>query len=179
MAGPYADPYKEVAGSGKSMITFDKVPIDKATEYAAEDADITLLLWRTLKPQLIPHKAVTVYETLERPLVPVLARMERNGIKVDRQMLSRLSGDFAQGMASLEAEIADIAGEDFNVGSPNSLAIFCSAKWVCLAARKPKLALGQRLPRRSKIWPPKGTSCRAKCLTGGSYRSCAPPTPRP
>jgi DNA polymerase-1 len=90
-------PYKEVAGSGKSMITFDKVPIDKATAYAAEDADITLLLWRALKPQLIPHRAVTVYETLERPLVPVLARMERNGIKVDRQMLSRLSGDFRAG----------------------------------------------------------------------------------
>jgi DNA polymerase-1 len=106
--------------------------------YAAEDADITLLLWRALKPQLIPHKAVTVYETLERPLVPVLARMERNGIKVDRQMLSRLSGDFAQGMAALEAEIADIAGEDFNVGSPKQLGDILFGKMGLPGGKKTK-----------------------------------------
>jgi DNA polymerase-1 len=159
-------PYKEVAGSGKSMITFDKVPIDKATEYAAEDADITLLLWRALKPQLIPHKATTVYETLERPLVPVLARMERNGIKVDRQMLSRLSGDFAQGMAGLEAEIAELAGEDFNVGSPKQLGDILFGKmglpggkktktgaWATPASALEDLAAeGHELPRKVLDW---------------------------
>jgi DNA polymerase-1 len=159
-------PYKEVAGSGKSMITFDKVSIDKATEYAAEDADITLLLWRALKPQLIPHKATTVYETLERPLVPVLARMERNGIKVDRQMLSRLSGDFAQGMAGLEAEIAELAGEDFNVGSPKQLGDILFGKmglpggkktktgaWATPASALEDLAAeGHELPRKVLDW---------------------------
>ncbi|MEM1286280.1 MAG: DNA polymerase I [Pseudomonadota bacterium] len=159
-------PYKEVAGSGKSMITFDKVPIDKATEYAAEDADITLLLWRALKPQLIPHKATTVYETLERPLVSVLARMERNGIKVDRQMLSRLSGDFAQGMAGLEAEIAELAGEDFNVGSPKQLGDILFGKmglpggkktktgaWATPASALEDLAAeGHELPKKVLEW---------------------------
>ena len=131
-------PYKEVVGSGKSMVTFDKVPIDKATQYAAEDADITLLLWRALKPQLIPHKATTVYETLERPLVPVLATMERNGIKVDRQMLSRLSGDFAQGMAALESEIEELAGEPFNVGSPKQLGDILFGKMGLPGGKKTK-----------------------------------------
>ena len=114
-------PFKEVCGSGKSMITFDKVAIDKATAYAAEDADVTLRLWLILKPRLASEKMATVYETLERPMVPVLARMEKRGISVDRQMLSRLSGDFAQGAAALESEIHEIAGQNFNVGSPKQL----------------------------------------------------------
>ncbi len=92
-------PFKEVAGSGKSMITFDKVTIDRASAYAAEDADVTLRLWQVLKPRLAAERMATVYETLERPLVPVLAKMESRGISIDRQMLSRLSGEFAQGMA--------------------------------------------------------------------------------
>ncbi len=114
-------PFKEVCGSGKSMITFDKVAIDKATAYAAEDADVTLRLWLILKPRLASDRMATVYETLERPMVPVLARMEKRGISVDRQMLSRLSGDFAQGMAGLESEIYELAGENFNIGSPKQL----------------------------------------------------------
>ncbi|WP_439528118.1 DNA polymerase I [Pannonibacter sp.] len=113
--------FKDVAGSGKSMITFDKVAIDKATAYAAEDADVTLRLWRVLKPRLAAEAMATVYETLERPMVPVLARMERRGISIDRQMLSRLSGEFAQGMAAVEAEIYALAGETFNIGSPKQL----------------------------------------------------------
>lgn len=159
-------PYKELVGSGKSMVTFDHVPIDKATRYAAEDADITLQLWRTLKPRLIPGKATTVYETLERPLVPVLARMERNGIKVDRQMLSRLSGDFAQGMAGLEAEIEDLAGEPFNVGSPKQLGDILFGKmglpggkktktgaWATPASALEDLAAeGHELPRKVLDW---------------------------
>ncbi|MEP2942837.1 MAG: DNA polymerase I [Hyphomicrobiales bacterium] len=114
-------PFKEVCGSGKSMITFDKVPLEKATAYAAEDADVTLRLWMILKPRLVAEGMVTVYERLERPMVPVLARMEQRGIAVDRQMLSRLSGEFAQKAAAIEADIYDLAGETFNVGSPKQL----------------------------------------------------------
>ena len=114
-------PIKELLGTGKSAITFDKVDIDEAVKYAAEDADITLRLWHTFKPQLHRARVTTVYETLERPLVPVLAQMERNGIKVDRETLSRMSNAFAQKMAGLEAEIHELAGETFNVGSPKQL----------------------------------------------------------
>ncbi|MDF1855003.1 DNA polymerase I [Pseudooceanicola sp.] len=111
-------PIKTLLGSGKSQITFDLVPIEDAVKYAAEDADITLRLWLLMKPQLHRRKVTTVYETLERPLVPVLARMETAGIKVDRDTLSRMSNAFAQKMAQLEDEIQELAGETFNVGSP-------------------------------------------------------------
>ncbi len=114
-------PIKELLGTGKSAITFDRVPIDEAVKYAAEDADITLRLWHTFKPQLHRAKVTTVYETLERPLVPVLAQMERHGIKVDKDTLSRMSAAFAQKMAGLESEIHELAGEKFNVGSPAQL----------------------------------------------------------
>jgi len=114
-------PIKPLLGSGKSAITFDRVPIDEATAYAAEDADITWRLWEAFKPQLHREQVTTVYETMERPLVPVLAEMERAGIKVDRDVLSRMSNAFAQKMAGLEAEIHELAGETFNVGSPKQL----------------------------------------------------------
>jgi DNA polymerase-1 len=114
-------PIKELIGAGKSQITFDRVPVDKAATYAAEDADVTLRLHRVLKPGLIRERVTTVYETLERPLVPVLAAMEMAGVKVDRQTLSRQSGAFAQRMAALEEEIHQLAGERFNVGSPKQL----------------------------------------------------------
>jgi DNA polymerase-1 len=114
-------PIKELIGSGKSMITFDRVPIERATAYAAEDADITLRLWLMLRPRLHAARVTTVYETLERPLVPVLARMEMAGVLVDRETLSRMSGAFAQTMARLEAEIQEMAGRPFNVGSTKQL----------------------------------------------------------
>lgn len=114
-------PFKEVAGSGKSQITFDQVPVAKATRYAAEDADVTLRLHMILKPRLVAERKVTVYETLERPLVPVLVGMEYEGVKIDRQVLSRLSGEFAQKMASYEDEIYKLAGGEFNIGSPKQL----------------------------------------------------------
>jgi DNA polymerase-1 len=114
-------PIKELIGSGKSQKTFDRVPIDEAVKYAAEDADITLRLWKAFKPNLHRARVTTVYETLERPMVPVLARMEMAGIKVDRDTLSRMSNAFSQKMAGLEAEIHDLAGESFNVGSPKQL----------------------------------------------------------
>ncbi|PLS21692.1 DNA polymerase I [Neptunicoccus cionae] len=112
---------KSLLGTGKSAKTFDLVPIDEAVKYAAEDADITLRLWQMFKPQLHSSKVTTVYETLERPLVPVLAGMEMNGIKVDRDVLSRMSNNFAQKMAALEDEIHQLAGRSFNVGSPKQL----------------------------------------------------------
>jgi DNA polymerase-1 len=114
-------PIKPLLGTGKSAITFDRVPIEEATKYAAEDADITLRLWQLFKPRLHASKVTRVYEGLERPLIPVLAKMERTGIKVDRDTLSRMSNAFAQKMAALESEIHEMAGEAFNVGSPKQL----------------------------------------------------------
>jgi DNA polymerase-1 len=114
-------PIKTLLGAGKSAITFDRVPVDEATKYAAEDADVTLRLWQLFKPQLHASKVTRVYEGLERPLVPVLARMEMHGVKVDRDTLSRMSNAFAQKMAGLEAEIHELAGQSFNVGSPKQL----------------------------------------------------------
>jgi DNA polymerase-1 len=114
-------PIKALLGSGKSAITFDRVPVEEAVKYAAEDADITLRLWLTFKPHLHRARVTTVYETLERPLVPVLAEMERHGVKVDRDTLRAMSGKFAQKMGELEAEIHALAGRSFNVGSPKQL----------------------------------------------------------
>ena len=113
--------FAEVAGSGKKAVSFDRVGIEEATAYAAEDADVTMRLWRALKPRLAAEAKVSVYETLERPLVPVIARMERRGIKVDRQILSRLSSDFAQTLTRLEEEIQEDAGETFSVSSPRQI----------------------------------------------------------
>jgi DNA polymerase-1 len=112
---------KTLLGTGKSAITFDRVPVADAVRYAAEDADVTMRLWETFKPQLHRKRVATVYETLERPLVPVLARMEMAGIRVDRDTLSRMSNAFAQSMAGLEDEIQKLAGRPFNVGSPKQL----------------------------------------------------------
>jgi DNA polymerase I len=113
--------YAGLTGSGKNKLSFDQVAIDKAAEYSAESADVTLRLWRVLKPRLVAERMTSVYETLERPLISVLARMERRGISIDRQVLSRLSGEFAQTAARVEAEIQEIAGEPINVGSPKQI----------------------------------------------------------
>ncbi len=158
-------PIKPLLGSGKSAITFDKVPIDEATAYAAEDADITLRLWKLFKPQLHQVQVTTVYETLERPLVPVLAEMEMHGIKVDRDVLSRMSNAFAQKMAGLEAEIHELAGENFNVGSPAQLGEILFDKMGLEGGKKGKtgkystgadvledLATEHELPRRVLDW---------------------------
>jgi DNA polymerase I len=113
--------YEDLTGSGKARVSFDCVAIDRAAECVAEQADLALRLWHTLKPRLVAEGVTRVYETLERPLVPVLGRMERRGITIDRDALSRLSGEFAQKAAALESEIREIAGEDFNPGSPKQL----------------------------------------------------------
>ncbi|MBK8084997.1 MAG: DNA polymerase I [Devosia sp.] len=112
---------RELIGTGKTQRTFAQVSIEDAAKYAAEDADLTFRLWKVLKPRLVAEKMTTLYETIERPLAPVLARMEARGITVDRQILSRLSGDFAQRAAALEAEAYELAGSSFNLGSPKQL----------------------------------------------------------
>ena len=158
--------YKDVAGSGKSNVTFDLVDIDRATAYAAEDADVTLRLWLVLKPRLAAEKLSAVYERLERPLVPVLAHMEERGITIDRQILSRLSGELAQGAAALEDEIYTLAGERFNIGSPKQLGDILFGKMGLSGGSKTKTgqwstsaqvledlaAAGFELPRKIVDW---------------------------
>ena len=113
--------FKELCGTGQKQISFDKVPLDRATEYAAEDADVTLRLWTRFKTRM-PHERVTrVYETVDRPLVPVVARMEREGVKVDREELRKLSGEFSEQIIALEERICGEAGCTFTIGSPQQL----------------------------------------------------------
>jgi DNA polymerase-1 len=114
-------PYKQLCGSGSKQITFDKVPLGPATEYAAEDADIALRLWLRLKPRLAQENVSRVYDRVDRPLVPVLARMEQRGIKVDRDYLARLSREFAEETARLEERIYEAACGPFTIGSPQQL----------------------------------------------------------
>jgi DNA polymerase-1 len=114
-------PIKDLIGSGSKQKTFAEVPIPDAARYAAEDADLTMRLWTILRARLPAENMTVVYETLERPLAPVLARMEGRGISVDRQILSRLSGDFAQRAAAYEAEATELAGQPFNLGSPKQI----------------------------------------------------------
>jgi DNA polymerase-1 len=128
--------FGEVAGSGRTFIGFARVAIDKATEYSAEDADVTYRLWRVLKPRLPAEHMTHVYETLERPMIEVLARMEARGIMIDRAILARLSGEFAQDMARLEGTIHELAGESFNLGSPKQLGDILFGKMGLPGAKK-------------------------------------------
>jgi DNA polymerase-1 len=114
-------PYSDVAGKGKAQQSFDLVPIERAGAYSCEYADAALRLHRKLKAELASNRLITVYETLERPLPAILTAMEREGVKIDPQMLSRLSGDFAQRMLQYESEAYGLAGHEFNVGSPKQL----------------------------------------------------------
>ena len=113
--------FSDVAGSGAKQISFDKVPIERAAEYAAEDADVTMQLWAQLKPRIAAEHMVSMYETIERPLIPVLLGMEQAGIKVDAPRLKELSADFEKRLAELERELHKIAGREFNVSSPKQL----------------------------------------------------------
>lgn len=159
-------PYKEITGTGKSSVTFEFVDIDRATAYAAEDADVTLRLWHILKARLAAKGLMRVYERLERPLVAVLARMEDRGITIDRQILSRLSGELAQGAAALEDEIYKLAGETFTIGSPKQLGDILFGKMGFAGGSKTKTgqwstsaqvledlaAEGHELPRKIVDW---------------------------
>ncbi len=157
---------KEVLGTGKAAVGFDRVEVARATEYAGEETDIGLRLWMILKPRLAAESVTTVYETLERPIAPVLAEMERAGVKVDRATLASLSGAFAQTIARLEDEIRELAGEDFNIGSPKQLGEILFDKmslpggrrtktgaWSTDAAALEELAAqGHDLPRKVLDW---------------------------
>ena len=158
--------FSDVAGTGRAKVTFDRVALDKATTYAAEDADVTLRLWRMMKPRLVAERRVAVYETLERPLLPIIARMEMAGIRVDRDMLSRLSGDFSQILVRLEEEIQEDAGEKFSVGSPKQIGDILfgkmglpgakktpSGQWATPATLLEELAqAGHELPKKILEW---------------------------
>ncbi|MGI8944457.1 MAG: DNA polymerase I [Qipengyuania sp.] len=113
--------YKDVCGTGRKAIPFGEVPLDKATEYAAEDADVTWRLYRHLKPRLATERGTRVYERVDRPLIPIVARMEQHGIKVDRARLAGLSEEFLRETGRLESEIHALAGQEFTVGSPRQL----------------------------------------------------------
>ena len=130
--------YNEVAGRGKSQVTFDLVPLDKALQYAAEDADITLRLHKLFKPRLAQEQMITVYETLERPLAPIIAEMETAGIKIDVKVLKGLSTDFAKSAAELETKIYKLAGHSFNVGSPKQLGDVLFGSMGLLGGKKTK-----------------------------------------
>ena len=113
--------FKDICGTGKKAIPFGEVPLDRATRYAAEDADVTWRLWKLLKPRLVEEGGTRVYQTVDRPLVPVVAQMERHGIKVDAARLAGLSTEFTHAIAGLETEIHALAGQPFTIGSPKQL----------------------------------------------------------
>ncbi len=150
-------------GAKKSAKSFADVPVDKATEYAAEDADVTLRLWMMLRPRLAAERVVTVYETLERPLLPVIVAMERDGIKVDRDILSRLSGTFAQRAGELKSLVHELAGHKFNLASPKQLGEFLfdtlklpggkktkTGQWETRAGLLDDLAANEELPEDAR-----------------------------
>ena len=114
-------PFKDLCGTGKKAISFAEVPLDRATAYAAEDAEVTWRLHAMLRPRLAVEGGTRVYERVDRPLVAVVAQMERHGIKVDRARLAKLSEEFATSIAALEGEIHALAGEPFTIGSPKQL----------------------------------------------------------
>ncbi len=130
--------FKDVCGTGKKAIPFGEVPLDKATAYAAEDADITWRLHRLLKPRLPDEGGTRIYERVDRPLIPVVARMERRGIKVDREKLAGLSAGFAEEIGTLETRIHQLAGEEFTVGSPKQLGEILFGKMELKGGRKGK-----------------------------------------
>ncbi len=158
--------FKEVCGTGKAQKSFADIDLKTATEYAAEDADVTLRLWEILRPSLAAGGLATVYETLERPLPAVLARMELNGVKVDVAQLSRLSSVFAQKMAEAEDAAFEAAGTRFNPGSPKQIGDILfgdmglpggkktkSGAWSTDAAVLEELAAqGHALPRALLTW---------------------------
>jgi DNA polymerase I len=173
--------FSDVSGKGKEKLTFDRVPIADAARYSAEDADVTLRLWMLLKPRLAVERKRTVYETLERPLVEVLAEMERAGVVIDPDLLRRLSNDFAKAMAALETDIHKLAGESFNVGSPKQLGDILFGKFSLPGGKKTKTgawstdadvleelaAAGHDLPQKVLDW-------RSLAKLRGTYTDALP-----
>ena len=172
-------PYEAVCGSGRKQIPFDKVPVEQAATYAAGCADVALRLHGVLRLALARERRTRVYETIERPLVAVLAAMERRGIRVDPAMLRQLSADFGARMAELEAEAYRLAGRAFNLGSPKQLGEILFDEQGLDSARKTRTGSHGTAPTFSKAWRRKATRCRAPCSTGASCRSSPAPTPTP
>lgn len=136
-------PFKEIAGSGKSQKTFDMIGLEDATRYASEDADVTLRLWKFLKPKLAAGQVTRVYEAIDRDMPHVVAKMENEGIKVDRAELSRLSALFSQKMAALEAEAHELAQGQFNLGSPKQIGEILFDKMALPGGKKTKTGAWQ------------------------------------
>ena len=130
--------FKSLCGTGKSQISFAEVPLDKATAYAAEDADVTFRLWQIFKHRLPQEGATRVYEMVDRRLVPVIAKMERTGVKVDREQLSRLSAEFSTAIEALECAIFEDCGTEFTIGSPKQLGDVLFEKMGLKGGRKGK-----------------------------------------
>ncbi len=130
--------FKDICGTGKKAIPFGLVPLDRATAYAAEDADVTWRLHRHLKPRLAIEGGTRVYERIDRPLIPVVAAMERHGIKVDRERLARLSSEFEHAIRELERDIYECCGQEFTIGSPKQLGDILFEKMGYKGARKGK-----------------------------------------
>ena len=128
--------FTDVAGKGKTQVTFDCVPVDKATEYSAEDADVTLRLWHLFKARLVAEGMAAVYETLERPMPRILGEMELAGVPWTGRVLARLSGEFAQGLARIEDEIYALAGQRFNIGSTMQVADLLFGKFGLPGGKK-------------------------------------------
>lgn len=163
--------YKSVTGTGKSQIGFAEVPLAEATKYAAEDADVTLRLWHYLKLRLSPEKVTRVYELVDRPLVPVLSKMECTGIKVDKSVLARLSAEFAEAGAALEKEIHALAGQPFTIASPAQLGAILLTRWGLKAARKASRASIRPMSPYWKTWQGRGSRLPARCSIGGNWQS--------
>ncbi len=158
--------FAEVAGTGKNQKTFDEIPISKATPYAAEDAEVTLRLYQILSLALQEHHQNTLYQRVERPLIPVIVRIETAGIRVDPEKLTALGREFAERLALLEQEIYQLAGRTFNVGSPKQLGEILFEEWSLPAPKKTKTgayttdsdvlealaAQGHSLPARVLEW---------------------------
>ena len=130
--------FKEVVGTGKSEVTFDEVKIEDAYKYACEDAEITLKLYNIFKDRIVKEKCFQVYDTLEIPLVGVLARMENNGIKIDQTILNKLSDTFTKDLKGLEKKIYKIAGEKFNIASTKQLGDILYEKLKISGTKKTK-----------------------------------------
>ena len=170
----------EVAGSGRNFVGFARVPIDRACEYAAENADMILRLWRVLKPRLAAEAVTSVYERLERPLVQPLARMERRGITIDRDMLSRLSGEFAQGMGRLEDEVAKLVGAPFNLGSPKQLGDILFGQMGLPGGKKTATGAWSTTASVLEDLAAEGHAAAGpRARSGGNCRNSSRPTPTP
>ncbi len=182
--------FKDICGTGKKAIPFSAVPLDKATQYAAEDADVTWRLWKILRQRLADEGGTRIYENVDRPLIPVIAMMERNGIKVDREHLARLSAEFAEQIASLEAEVHEMAGETFSIGSPKQLGDILFDKMGLKGGKKGKSGqfstdqtvleklAGEGVPMANKVLEWRGLSKLRSTYTEALQQAINPQTGR-